>query len=1090
VRLVGVNSSLEAKVKKIFLCGIVLFFGSGFVLPASAQNAIQNGSISGRVTDNSGGVIAGANVTVKNVDTVFELNAKTNGSGLYNFPSLAVGVYTLTASLQGFKTTEVKNLIVQVGQSTAEDVTLEVGSLAESVEVTASEPLLRTTESTVSTVINQKLIEDLPLSGRRYTDFVLLTPNVNADGQFGLVSVAGQQGGADSGYANGNGSNSFTLDGANATSNYFGDARGRTRVPYVFGEQSIQEFQVADSPYSAAYGGAGTGFVNTVTKSGTDTFHGNAFYYNRNSATGANDAVDKLNGVPRPLNVLQQFGADVGGPILLHKLWFYFDYEQQRQLAPISVINSGYGSVTETSFQGVPAGTALPAPNGLFPAPSTFSAPPATNSPDYPTYLQQVSNALHAFQSNLGQGRRRRDDLSFFPKMDWQFGPNDHVTFVYNYNRFNSPGGTYTFNPVASNGVEALPNNYVRDHHATIHYSHIFSSALLNDLHVSFLRDEQIGTPSGLINPSLPTVNNFAFGYFSLGNPNFSISDTKELQWEIGEQVNLVRGRHDLRFGFDFNRTHIADFFPGNFNGTYSFNDLTSFALGIYHSFTQSTGNPTFPFTVPYYGFYVQDKYRLRKNLTLDLGLREDFQVYPQPRENPAFPLTGQYPNQYRRVAPRVGFSFQPIDKTVIRGGFGIFDELFNAINYENSVGSNGLPTRQATTFVQFDTKLAPNQQTPTFPGKLTSGNFSSSSNISLVDPGFRTPYILESSLEIQRELLSNTTLTVGTIWTHAVHLIASTAYDLNQNVPRGTTTYVLCPAGTASITPINPCNGQSFTGPTLDSGLLSDGLITSNFGNINALISPGVNNYNSLYLQLQRRVSNGLSVQFAYTFSKSLQSRGADFNNQFNFSDTHGPTLLDQRHRVSLAAVYSPDASRLSSDMAKMFLSHWTISTVMQFNSGRTYTGELNSACVGTDINTCLGGNTLNDSAANQSTGNSANGIAGVGPTPGIGFNSFYSPWIEEIDLGISRDFHITDRHIVTLKAQAFNLFNHPNYYVQAGSGIYQLQYDPIGPKCGDGATLNQTCYLLPDPKFKTLQSISELNGPRVFQFAFAYRF
>jgi hypothetical protein len=383
--LVGVRRSLEARVKKIFLCVIVLFFGSRFVLPASAQNAIQNGSISGRVTDNSGGVIAKANVTVKNVDTGFELSAKTNGSGLYDFPSLSVGTYALTASLQGFKTTEVKNLIVQVGQSTAEDVTLEVGSLAESVEVTASEPLLRTTESTVSTVIDQKLIEDLPLSGRRYTDFVLLTPNVNADGDFGLVSIAGQQGGSDSGYGNGNGSNSFTLDGANATSNYFGDARGRTRVPYVFGEQSIQEFQVADSPYSAVYGGAGTGFVNTVTKSGTDMFHGNAFYYNRNSATGANDAIDKLNGVPRPLNVLQQFGADLGGPILLHKLWFYFDYEQQRQLAPISVINSGYGSATETSFQGVPAGTALPSPNGLFPAPANFSTPPAANSPDYPT---------------------------------------------------------------------------------------------------------------------------------------------------------------------------------------------------------------------------------------------------------------------------------------------------------------------------------------------------------------------------------------------------------------------------------------------------------------------------------------------------------------------------------------------------------------------------------------------------------------------------------------------------------------------------------------------------------------------------------
>src|ERR1700674_858097 len=290
------------------ILGFVLFsLACAFSTAAWSQNAISNGSISGRVNDNSGAVVLGANVSLKNADTGVQQSTKTNGLGLYNFPSLRVGTYTMSLRQAVFKTTEVTNVVVQVGQNTAVDVTLQVGALTESVTVTASAPLLRTTESSISTVVNEKLIEELPLSGRRFTDFVLLTPNANPDGDFGLVSVGGQQGGADSGYGNGNGPNSFTVDGANDTSNYFGDARGRTRVPYVFGEQSIQEFQVADSPYSAAYGGAGSGFVNTVTKSGTHTLHGDAFYFNRNSGTGANDAVDKANGRKRPLNVLQQF---------------------------------------------------------------------------------------------------------------------------------------------------------------------------------------------------------------------------------------------------------------------------------------------------------------------------------------------------------------------------------------------------------------------------------------------------------------------------------------------------------------------------------------------------------------------------------------------------------------------------------------------------------------------------------------------------------------------------------------------------------------------------------------------------------------
>ncbi len=1094
--------------KNVCFLGILSVTITLICLVAQAQNAISTGSISGQVTDSSGAAVVGAAVAAKNIAAGVKLNAKTNSTGFYSFQSLKVGSYNVSVTQTGFKTTNVNDVVVQVGQNTAANVSLQVGNLAQSVTITAEAPLLQTTESTVSTVVNENLISNLPLSGRRYTDFVLLTPNTNADGDFGLVSMAGQQGGADSGYANGNGSNSFTVDGANATSNYFGEARGRTRVPYVFGEQSIQEFQVTDNPYNAAYGGAGAGFVNTVTKSGTDTWHGDAFYYNRNSGVGnANDWIDKLNGVPTPLDVLQQFGGDLGGPIVQHKAWFYFDYEQQRRKQPISVINPAFSSLSDPAMLqanfGIPDGTTLPASNAPYPVPGSFSTPPLPADPNFSSYVQQVSNALGAIDRNLVQRARRADNLSFFPKVDWQIGTADHLTFVYNYSRFNSPGGEITFNPVATFGAEALSNNNVRDHHVSGHWTHSFSPTFLNDASVSYLHDQQLSTPSGLTGPTLGQFEFFSPTFFELGNPTFSQGDNKESQWQINDHLTYIRGRHTLNFGFDFNRTHVNDFFPGNFDGTYAFNNPEQFALGRYNFFTQAGGNPTFPFTFPYYGFYVQDKFQMRKNLTFDFGLREDFQVFPQPRANTTTGdplvgrLTGQFPNQYNRLSPRIGFAYQPFSKTVVRGGFGMFREIFDGINYENSVISNGLVSQQATTFVPFDTTLPPSQQTPVFPNALTSTTaFGASSNISIVDPSFKIPYVLESSLEVQRELISNTTLTVGTMWTHGVHLLGSTAFDKNLIPPTGTTTYIVCPAGVGQGVPGSPepsttvCTGPTVTGPNLDSGLLTEGHITSAVGQINALISPGVNNYNSLYVQVQRRAARGLSLIGSYTFSKGTQG-GADFNNQFDLSNTHGPTLLDQRNRLSIAAVYAPDASGISNDFQRHLLSDWTISTVMQFNSGRPYTALLASACTGPDFLNCNGNNsTLNDSGINQSTGNTALGIAGAGPVPGESYNSFYGPWINEIDLGLTRAFHITDRQTIQIEAQVFNLFNHPNFYVQAGGGIVQTQYNPVGATCGDAATLNQTCFLVPNSGFRTLESINQLNGPRRFQFAFRYSF
>ena len=264
----------------------------------AAQTTVTTGVVRGLVSDGSGAVVPQASVVLLAFSTDQHLMRTTNDAGIFVFPSEPVGTYALEITAPGFRKRVVPKVYVQIGQTTFVNVHLLPGTGTESITVTGESPLLRTEDSNQSSVVNRELLDGLPLSGRRFLDFALLVPNSTPDGQSGLVSFAGEQGGEDTGYANGNGANSYTVDGASATSNYFGNARGGEKVPYIFGENAIEEFQVAVAPYRAEYGGAATGLVNAVTRSGSDAVHGNAFYYNRNSGTGSNDAVDKANGFP------------------------------------------------------------------------------------------------------------------------------------------------------------------------------------------------------------------------------------------------------------------------------------------------------------------------------------------------------------------------------------------------------------------------------------------------------------------------------------------------------------------------------------------------------------------------------------------------------------------------------------------------------------------------------------------------------------------------------------------------------------------------------------------------------------------------
>jgi len=211
-------------------------------------------------------------------------------------------------------------------------------------------------------------------------------------------------------------------------------------------------------------------------------------------------------------------------------------------------------------------------------------------------------------------------------------------------------------------------------------------------------------------------------------------------------------------------------------------------------------------------------------------------------------------------------------------------------------VASNGLASQQTSASTMYSSG-PPNEAVPAFPEILPSNSplFSAAEDISLVSPQFRVPYILQASLQIQREIAENTTVTLGTMWNHGVHLLSGSAYDANLYPLQGTTAYTVCPPGTAAA----PCSGPTITLPTMDNGLLTDGFVNPNLGQINELVSPAQNHYNSLFVQVQRRMSQGLSVQFSYTYAKSIMLDGMDFSNQFDFSNTHASSLLDQRHRI-----------------------------------------------------------------------------------------------------------------------------------------------------------------------------------------------
>ena len=435
----------------------------------------------------------------------------------------------------------------------------------------------------------------------------MLTPNTSYDGDTGLVSIAGQQGGEDSGYANGNGSNCFHR-GRNQRDQQLLRRHYRPLphpVPVWRGRDP--GISSLGQPLLGDLRG-GAGFVNAVTRSGSNTFHGSAFYYNRNSATGANDALDKASGFPKPQDALQQFGAGLGGPIVRDRLWFFVDYEQQLRNNPISVINPALATTPANLADFLSAILEFRPGRHCLRRTGPCRCRAATRAPDptNPVYLQQVSNTINALNSNLGIKPRKRNDLVITPRLDYQASSRDGLFLSLNLNRFNSPGGVITDPTVGNYGTQTLANAYVHAFQASLGWTHTFSSNLLNEFHAGTSQDNQIATPTGLA-PNTPTLILDSPAAFILGNAPFSVGRVFERQWSLADRVDYVIGKHTLQFGFDMSRAWDADNNDGgadpneavefgSFLGSYEFSNLEDFALGQYNHLQPVCGKPDFFF--------------------------------------------------------------------------------------------------------------------------------------------------------------------------------------------------------------------------------------------------------------------------------------------------------------------------------------------------------------------------------------------------------------------------------------------------------------------------------------------------------------
>ena len=1012
------------------------------------------GTILGTVTDSSGAVVPGAKVTVRQVATGLERNTETTSDGSYSVPELPMGSDTVTVAATGFQTSVTRNVIVDVATERRVDAQLPAGQVSETVEVSGETlSLVETTSAELGGTLTTKAIENLPVNGRDYTKLIYLNPGVSGSpdqisdspGSFGTFSMNGSRGR----------SNNFLLDGTDMNDGFRNDPA--INEAGVFGDpatilpiDAVAELRVL-SNYEAEYGRNSGAVVNIVTKSGTNIFHGSGLEFLRTGQMGARNYFNNVGG-KNPFHN-NQFGGAFGGPIIRNRTFFYVDYEGQRETgaqAGLSCVPDPKQIAADIAANGNPNPViASLLKRNPWPVPNLAVTSDDSGCPN---------------GGNLSTATRFKNRVdSMIAKIDHNFDSNNLLTGRYYFGDSDQSfpfaqlaGGLLPgFNTVTPTRVQLVSLSYVK----------VVNPKQVNEARLGWNRFAEGFFPEdSAFNPSSIGLNTgaqpFDFGLPKISAAGFSVigatasvpRDRVDSNWHFIDNYTWKAGRNDIKFGYEYRRTTIKVIQDSNFRGRLSFDTLSDFLQGVPSGGSQAQGFTARHSVENSHSFYAQDSFRATPRLTLNLGLRWDYFGLVSERDNlfyhfdPTLDAVFQvgtggtsrnlYEPDYNNFAPRLAFAYdvRGQGKTVVRGGWGLFYDAFSQDIFLGHVPFNctfcpgpaysGIGPAAISFAGLSGTPLSAN--TPVYSSPAPLGDFFG------VDPHIRTPYVQNFNLNIQRQLGSRAVAQIGYVGAKGTKLFRFR--DINQ-------------PSQAAITASDLANGiQSFSVPRP----------FSNFFFINQEEASANSIYHSLQTSLRLSGFHGITSQANYVYSHSIDnaSDSEDFipnaaqpNNSLAPNLERGNSNFDIRNRFTWNFTY--EFPNRKGSHARL-TDGWGLDGVLNLQDGQPFSfnynfeGDFSGAGEGFDRPDLAGPvrygkvpfNFIDLTsfrvpctiAAGVTSASDTDCVPGTRHFGNLGRNSLRGPSFKEFNATIFKNTPLTEHVTLHLRAEFFNLFNHPN--------------------------------------------------------------
>lgn len=1002
------------------------FFTILFLATAVMAQDTSTGAIRGTVSDSAGARISAANVVLVNAATNFRYSTTSDVSGGFAFELLPPGEYSARADSPGMSPQTTPRLRVDVGGTTELTFKLAVAGASETVTVSGEPPVVESQPSGISTLIDERAINDLPLNGRRYTDLALLTPGVTQDPR-GLTSSSNGDlaFGGIRGYQS-----SYLVDGGDNNNAFFGQARGRYRAPYQFSNEVVQEFRVSSNTYGADLGRAGGAVVNVVTKSGSNRLHGTDFYFFKDSAMAAQHPFMDF----KPHDQQQQFGFTLGGPIKRNRAFFFAGFDQHIFHVPAVVRFLDGSSVV------VPQAAAGPATPGDY---------EATDQALVFATAAQLSKQAGTFPSSM------LGNAGFF-KFDLVLNQHNNLSLRLNTSRYYGHNNVFLdpASPLSSFGISDNGEENVSTESGSLALASNLSVKAVSRFRAQFSRDLQSSTANST--DPLTKISDIIEGF---GRSSILPRQTREHRLHLAETLSLEGKRNSWKFGGDVLMTWIYNFFPSLSGGEYIFDPikvnpftfeiqeggleltpLRAYAHQVPHYYLQSFGPAvTHPDTNEYAGF-LQDTIRVSERLALSLGARYDLQTFSTKglQANRLWPDAGRVPYNTGNFAPRVGLAYSIGNERplVVRAGFGIFytriPQIYNsAVQSDSGLAGNFLFLNNNNFF---DHQVFPQYPNPLVNCAVNAANCQLPSglaqleqaDVSAFSHNFKTPRVQQASLNVEREVAHRMSVGVSYMYVHGVDLIR--ARDVNLPPPVNVSYPVYDPSGTNflgtyydvdSFSTVQPTRSLTCPFPPCINPLARP---IPQLGSINVFESAASSVYHGATLSVRRRMTSGVYFMLAYTFAHAIDDgqdalvagRPATVQDSYAPNLEKGPSVTDQRQRFVFSFVLAPKPFHRDHELLGMFFNNWKASGVFTYGSGRpvsaTVTGDANQD-----------GNNTNDRL------------------PGVSRNSLLGPDYATTDMRLTRRLYAGDRVKLELMVESFNLLNRNNQRVQITQDGFQ---------------------------------------------------